>query len=118
MAGFCFLQGYRLEDRDSFGFRDAWSVGMTADYLSGVGGQCRRRRRPGLTGVSAAAPIMFEVFRLLPASGHWFSAPYDELEKTEVCRQSGTGHRFIVLKKIRCTLPWKGSGHCPVHTIV
>lgn len=74
----------------SFGFRDAWSVGMTADYLVGVwAGNADGEGRPGLTGVSAAAPLMFEVFRLLPASDHWFPEPYDELEKTEVCRQSG-----------------------------
>jgi penicillin-binding protein 1C len=74
----------------SFGFRDAWSVGMTADYLVGVwAGNADGEGRPGLTGVTAAAPLMFEVFRLLPASGHWFRMPYEDLEKTEVCRQSG-----------------------------
>jgi penicillin-binding protein 1C len=105
----------------SFGFRDAWSVGMTTDYLVGVWvGNADGVGRPGLTGVSAAAPLMFEVFRLLPASGHWFSAPYDELEKTEVCRQSG--HRpsvhcperdsaFISLEGLR-------SEPCPYHRLV
>ena len=74
----------------SFGFRDAWSVGLTADYLVGVwAGNADGEGRPGLTGVSAAAPLMFEVFRLLPASDQWFPEPYDDLEKTEVCRQSG-----------------------------
>ncbi len=105
----------------SFGFRDAWSVGMTADYLVGVWvGNADGEGRPGLTGVSAAAPLMFEVFRLLPASAHWFSAPYDELEKAEVCRQSG--HRpsvycperdsiFICLEGLR-------SAPCPYHRLV
>ena len=74
----------------SFGFRDAWAIGMTADYLVGVWvGNADGEGRPGLTGVSAAAPLMFSVFRLLPQSGHWFPEPYDELEKVAVCRQSG-----------------------------
>jgi penicillin-binding protein 1C len=105
----------------SFGFRDAWSVGLTADYLVGVWvGNADGEGRPGLTGVSAAAPLMFEVFRLLPVSNHWFSAPYDELEKTEVCRQSGyrpsihcpeRDSVFICLAGLR-------SSPCPYHHLV
>jgi len=102
----------------SFGFRDAWSVGMTADYLVGVWvGNADGEGRPGLTGVSAAAPLMFEVFRLLPASGHWFSAPYDELEKTEVCRQSGHRPSLVCPDRDSVYISLKGmkSMPCPYH---
>ncbi len=105
----------------SFGFRDAWSVGMTADYLVGVWiGNADGEGRPGLTGVSAAAPLMFEVFRLLPASGHWFSAPYDELEKTEVCRQSGHRPSVYCPEKDSVYIAIEGlrSMPCPYHRLI
>lgn len=73
----------------SFGFRDAWSVGLTRDYLVGVWvGNADGEGRPGLTGYQAAAPVMFDVFGLLPRSG-WFEAPWEELVPVPVCRQSG-----------------------------
>ncbi len=73
----------------SFGFRDAWAVGVTRDYVVGVWvGNADGEGRPGLTGISAAAPIMFEVFNELPPKS-WFEPPWDELVKIPVCRQSG-----------------------------
>jgi len=105
----------------SFGFRDAWSVGMTTGYLVGVWvGNADGEGRPGLTGVSAAAPLMFEVFRLLPASGHWFSAPFDELEKTEVCRQSGHRPSIYCTERDSVYIALQGlrSKTCPYHHLV
>ncbi|MFA9370095.1 MAG: penicillin-binding protein 1C [Labilibaculum antarcticum] len=73
----------------SFGFRDAWAIGTTPKYVVGVWvGNADGVGRPGLTGVSAAAPVMFDVFNLLP-SGSWFDIPFDEMEEIPVCRQSG-----------------------------
>lgn len=73
----------------SFGFRDAWAVGTTKDYVVGVWvGNADGEGRPGLVGLSAAAPVLFDVFDLLPRS-HWFAKPNDELEKIEVCSKSG-----------------------------
>ncbi len=73
----------------SFGNRDAWAVGLTADYAVGVWvGNADGEGRPNLTGVQSAAPILFDVFDLLPDS-HWFDIPYDELEEAEVCLESG-----------------------------
>jgi penicillin-binding protein 1C len=105
----------------SFGFRDAWSVGMTADYLVGVWvGNAGGEGRPGLTGVSAAAPLMFEVFRVLPASSHWFPEPYDELEKTEVCRQSGYRPSVYCPDRDSVTICLEGlkSPPCPYHRLL
>jgi penicillin-binding protein 1C len=73
----------------SFGFRDGWAVGMTRDYVVAVWvGNADGEGRPGLTGISAAAPLMFDVFKLLPAS-EWFNMPVDEMEEVEICRASG-----------------------------
>lgn len=74
----------------SFGFRDAWSVGVTPDFVVGVWvGNADGEGRPGLTGIQTAAPVMFEVFGQLHGSGKWFDRPWDKMEKVAVCRQSG-----------------------------
>ena len=73
----------------SFGFRDAWAIGTTKDYVVGVWvGNADGEGRPGLIGVETAAPILFDVFDLLPDSD-WFKAPLDEMLEVEVCKQSG-----------------------------
>ncbi len=73
----------------SFGYRDAWAVGTTSKYVVGVWcGNADGEGRPGLVGVKAAAPIMFDIFNLLPKSA-WFDPPYDEMREIAVCRQSG-----------------------------
>lgn len=73
----------------SFGFRDAWAVGMTRDYVVGVwAGNADGEGRQGLTGATAAAPLLFDIFDLLPVSD-WFDVPADELEKIKVCAKSG-----------------------------
>jgi penicillin-binding protein 1C len=73
----------------SYGYRDAWAIGTTPEYVVGVWvGNADGEGRPGLTGVSVAAPVMFRLFNLLPATS-WFYKPYDDLEKISVCHQSG-----------------------------
>ena len=73
----------------SYGGRDAWAIGTTPRYVVGVwAGNASGEGRPGLTGVGNAAPLMFDIFSLLPASG-WFEMPYDEMETAAICRESG-----------------------------
>jgi penicillin-binding protein 1C len=73
----------------SFGLRDAWAVGMTPRHVVAVwAGNADGEGRPGLTGVSASAPILFKIFNSL-AAGEWFDIPEDNLEGVEVCKQSG-----------------------------
>ncbi|MFZ2899317.1 MAG: penicillin-binding protein 1C [Saprospiraceae bacterium] len=74
----------------SFGFRDAWAAGATPRYAVGVwAGNADGEGRPGLIGIKAAAPVLFDIFELLPGSGRWFEQPYDEMKRVAVCRQSG-----------------------------
>jgi len=74
----------------SFGFRDGWAIGITPKYVVAVWvGNTDGEGRPGLTGISTAAPAMFEIFRLLPVSREWFDMPYGEMVKIKVCKQSG-----------------------------
>lgn len=73
----------------SFGFRDAWAIGASPEYVVGVWvGNADGEGRPGLTGVTTAAPILFDVFDILPNSD-WFATPFDELVYTGTCKQSG-----------------------------
>ncbi len=73
----------------SYGFRDAWAIGLTKNYVVGVWvGNADGEGRPGLIGVSTAAPILFNVFNQLPNST-WFEKPFDELVKIPVCSKSG-----------------------------
>lgn len=73
----------------SFGFRDAWAIGTTKDYVVGVWvGNADGEGRPGLVGVQTAAPILFELFDILPKS-EWFTKPYDEMLEVSICKQSG-----------------------------
>ena len=73
----------------SYGFRDAWAVGSTPEYVVGVWvGNADGEGRSGLVGSRVAAPLMFEVMNSLNLTNS-FIPPYDELEKIMVCRQSG-----------------------------
>jgi len=73
----------------SFGFRDGWAIGITGHYVVGVWiGNADGEGRPGLTGISAAAPVLFEIFGMLPKS-NWFARPQADLRAVSVCAQSG-----------------------------
>jgi len=74
----------------SFGFRDAWAVGIDSEYVVGVWvGNADGEGRPGLVGVQAAAPVLFDLFDLLPTTNEWFDMPYDDMIQIPVCTKSG-----------------------------
>ena len=103
----------------SFGNRDAWAIGTNSRYVVGVWvGNATGEGRPELTGVSSAAPILFDVFNLLPRK-QWFATPLNDLEEVEVCAQSG----FLSKEdcpKIKQLVPLKGklTKVCPYHKTV
>ncbi len=73
----------------SIGHRDAWALGVTPQYAIGVwAGNADGEGRPNLTGHSAAAPILFELFSLLPTS-NWFPQPSSEMTTVTICTASG-----------------------------
>lgn len=73
----------------SYGFRDAWAVGVNSRFAVGVWvGNADGEGRPGLTGLSFAAPLMFRVFGYLPDTT-WFNMPTAEMIKVDICNQSG-----------------------------
>jgi penicillin-binding protein 1C len=72
----------------SFGNRDAWAVGVTPDYAVGAWiGNSDGHGVSGLTGLNNAAPLLFELFGVLPET-KWFYEPYD-MQTNTVCKNSG-----------------------------
>lgn len=104
----------------SFGFRDGWAIGVTAKYVVSVWiGNADGEGRPGLTGVSAAAPVMFDLFRKLEKSA-WFDQPHDGYQEMNICRESG--HRASLLcPNVRLDvlpLSCQTTKSCPYHKLV
>ncbi|MEX0845485.1 MAG: penicillin-binding protein 1C [Balneolaceae bacterium] len=101
----------------SFGYRDGWAVGITSEYVVGVWvGNADGEGRPGLTGIRTAAPILFDVFDLLPETS-WFNEPIYEMEKVEICRKSGyrAGQYCETTDHISVPTPGLITGVCPYH---
>ncbi len=104
----------------SHGFKDSWAVGVTPKYAIGVwAGNASGEGRPGLTGIQAASPILFDILNILPKSG-WFGIPYDELVEVEICAKSGhlTGLFCEETKKEWIPLNGTRTEACPYHQTV
>lgn len=73
----------------SFGFRDAWAIGLNGKYAVGVWiGNADGEGRPGLVGGKAAAPLMFQVFEQLD-SDPFNEVPTSETQLFSICQASG-----------------------------
>lgn len=73
----------------SFGYRDAWAIGVDGKYVVGVWiGNANGIGRDDLVGVKKAAPVMFDIFNILP-NNEWFTPPYDDFKQLVVCTESG-----------------------------
>lgn len=104
----------------SFGFRDAWAVGTTPDYVIAVwAGNADGEGRPGLTGITAAAPILFDLAGIMKKT-EWFEPPYDEMTTVKVCRNSGyrAGPDCPVTDEVMACLNGLRSAACPYHRII
>ena len=104
----------------SFGFRDAWAVGLTPDFVICVWvGNADGEGRPGLTGIDVAAPVLFDMLRLLPR-GRWFATPASKLKKMRVCRESGYKAGEYCPDATDQLVPFAGekTSVCPYHKMV
>lgn len=73
----------------SYGHKDAWAIGINSTYVVGVWlGNADGEGRPDLTGVLAAAPLMFRIFENLEGEGA-FRLPIADMEMMNICKQSG-----------------------------
>ena len=101
----------------SFGFKDAWAIGLTDRYAVGVWvGNADGEGRPGLTGVGAAAPILFDVIGKLN-DDYTYPANTSESIEIEVCAESGYPKSEYCqhTKKIRVADVENQTGVCPYH---
>jgi penicillin-binding protein 1C len=104
----------------SYGFRDAWAIGIMPNYVVAVwAGNADGEGRPGLTGTLAAAPLLFDILDLLPQN-NWFSKPTNNLAVTSVCAQSGYKAGMYCPHVLEQDVPLAGlySGACPYHKLV
>lgn len=105
----------------SFGYRDAWAIGVTPEYAVGIwAGNADGEGRPGLTGTEAAAPLMFDIFSLLPSGKKWFDIPAPELQEIILCRSSGHRTSGVCPQTDTVKVSIKGltSKPCPYHRTV
>lgn len=103
----------------SFGFRDAWAIGVNALGVDpgeccvvGVwAGNADGAGRPGLKGSAAAAPILFEVFDLLETGG----LPRDSDEGAVAGSVSVEGDRDKALRSVELCADsgWAAGPDCP-----
>lgn len=104
----------------SNGNRDAWAVGVTPDYVVAVwAGNADGEGRPGLSGIGSAAPVLFDIFKIL-SPGRWFTKPYDDMKKVPVCRCSGYRTSLICDDADTVWIPKAGikTEACPYHKII
>ncbi|MBQ4168740.1 MAG: penicillin-binding protein 1C, partial [Bacteroidales bacterium] len=74
----------------SYGYRDAWAVGVTPDYAVGVWcGNADGHGVAGMTGAKTAGPVLFDLLNLLPPSADWFQEPLEGGVFLDVCTASG-----------------------------
>jgi penicillin-binding protein 1C len=104
----------------SFGFRDGWAIGTTPRYVAGVWvGNGTGEGRPGLTGILAAAPLMFDLVNLM-GSGAWFKTPYEDMTMISVCNRSGyrAGPDCPQTIEIPACVNGLRSEACPYHQVI
>ncbi len=104
----------------SFGNRDAWAIGFTPEYVVGVWvGNADGEGRPEMTGVGSAAPILFDLFKVLPLEKLEFDLPYDDLAQVEICKQSGYRPSPNCHDLVKKWIPKSGlkTKPCPYHEL-
>ncbi|UTC67593.1 MULTISPECIES: penicillin-binding protein 1C [unclassified Treponema] len=73
----------------SYGNKDAWTIGITPKYSVGVWcGNASGEGRPEITSTKLAAPILFEIFKILPKTD-WPEQELKDFEFIKTCADSG-----------------------------
>ncbi|HCM60399.1 MAG TPA: penicillin-binding protein 1C [Bacteroidales bacterium] len=105
----------------SFGYRDAWAIGTTPSHVVAVwAGNADGEGRPGLSGITSAAPLLFDIIRLLPPSASWFTRPEEGMTLASLCAASGFRAGPDCPETREEWIPETGlrSNACPYHTVV
>ena len=105
----------------SFGFRDGWAIGINPKYVVGVWvGNADGEGRPELTGIKTAAPVLFDLFNLLPNENEWFNKPTSNMVKANICKKSGYLTSDICDGTEEMLIPTNGINFkkCPYHKLI
>ncbi len=110
----------------SFGFRDGWAIGVTPSHVVAVWvGNADGEGRAGLVGIETAAPVMFDIFRLLHsvsngAGAGWFKNPGYNYSYIPVCRQTGFRANIDCPDPDTLKMPALAgrSPQCPYHSVI
>ncbi|CAH0528730.1 penicillin-binding protein 1C [Vibrio hippocampi] len=79
----------------SYGYRDAWALGTSSDYTVGVWvGRPDGTPYVGQTGATQAAPLLFDVFDLLPKDTIKQQKP-ETVVQTDICWPSGLDAKLV-----------------------
>lgn len=116
-SGFASSRQVAWKTGTSFGFKDAWAIGLTNRYAVGVWvGNADGEGRPGLSGVGAAAPLLFDVIGKLNDS-YTYPAYTSESIEIEVCAESGypKSEYCTNTKRIHAVDVENQTGVCPYH---
>lgn len=104
----------------SFGFRDAWAIGVTPEYIVSVWvGNATGEGRPGIVGVKAAAPVLFDIYNLLPKTS-WFKEPLGDFKTFNICTESGfrASKNCPNKKEIKLNKQAKDVAICSFHKLI
>lgn len=97
----------------SYGNRDAWAIGVTPAYTVGVWvGNATGEGRPELKSITTAAPVLFDIFSVLPRSG-WPDRPEMDLTSIDACADSGYPAGPDCASKVRVSKPRNASVGLP-----
>ena len=101
----------------SFGFRDAWAVGLNGNLFVGVWiGNADGEGRAGLTGIDAAAPMFHEIMRLSDHDRNWLSRLKPSMKKMLICEKSGMlANSFCPSEMKEVPNQVENSGLCAYH---
>ena len=104
----------------SFGFRDAWAIGLNGRYAVGVWvGNADGEGRPGLVGAKAAAPLMFQIFEQLD-NDSFDEVPTSETQLFRICKESGQKANAYCknVEEIALPISVDGSESCSFHQLI
>lgn len=104
-------RGLAWKTGTSFGFRDAWAIGVSHRYTVGVWvGRPDGTPNPGFFGANVAAPLLVDVFSLLPEGGRTAPrTPPTTVAQEKICwplggRHSADGARLCPIQRTAWTL--------------
>ncbi len=104
----------------SYGKRDAWAIGVSPEWTVAVWiGNFGGHGNADLTGASAAAPLLFDLFNLLPKQREhvWIEAPVAGLRELQLCAHTGFRAGMHCERQISVEAPlhMKPLRTCPYH---